>query len=417
MLMNTSGMKKKVWLATGIAILLTVAICMASLAIATCDKNNDTTPTRISFEEGAPLIIDQSGELRAVWIGYMSEGYITAEKIDTMVERCKSIGANAIIFHVRPFSDALYKSSIFPWSHVAAGEQGKAPKDGFDPLAYIIERSHAEGLQLHAWVNPLRIQLGGGRTPDTLADSNPYVKWRSDDDPANDRWVIDYNKGKYYDPSVPQVRELITAGMVELAENYNVDGLHWDDYFYPAEDASFDDSAAYEQYTNGGGTLSLLDWRTDNINRLVSGVYSAVHAVREDCVFGISPAGNIGNCLRAGADVHKWCAEKGFIDYICPQIYWPFSSDVAPFAERCREWKAMVKEPSVRFYVGLALYKVGTDADKGKWQGSTDEIARQIEFLRTDEIAANGYMIFSYENLFTDLTNEETENIRRCNEG
>ena len=249
-------------------------------------------------------------ELRGVWVAYLSLDGVDAAAIDRMVADAKANGLNAIFFHVRPFGDALYPSAYYPWSHLVTGTQGQAPADGFDPLGYAVEAAHREGIQLHAWLNPLRIMLHSGTYPPSLAEDNPYVIWRGDDDPSNDDWVIDYRKGKYYNPAIPQVRERIVAGVREIVERYNVDGIHWDDYFYPAPDDSFDDSAAYSRYRAEGGSLSLAAWRTENISTLVRAVYSAVRQADPTCVFGISPAGNIGNCLDAGADVNTWGSTK-----------------------------------------------------------------------------------------------------------
>ncbi|MBE6765035.1 MAG: hypothetical protein E7546_04040 [Ruminococcaceae bacterium] len=347
-------------------------------------------------------------EMRAVWVPYMSLYGLTKEGIDKIVSDCRNIGANAIIFHVRPFGDAVYDSEFFPWSHLLTGTQGADP--GYDPLEYVIEKAHENGMELHAWINPLRISLSGG-TPSPLSADNPYTKWRTDSDPSNDSWVVDYNGGKYYNPAVPEVRRLIIDGMVEIAAKYNVDGIHWDDYFYPAEDSSFGDGAQYSAYTASGGTASLIEWRTENINTLIRESYSRIKATDSSCIFGISPAGNIQNCLNAGADVYKWCSSGGYIDYICPQIYWTFESKVAPFDARCREWKAMVTNDDIDFYVGLALYKAGSDADGGQWKRSTNIIARQIEYLRSDAVRADGFMLYSYEYISGSQTFSEMENL------
>ncbi len=358
------------------------------------------------------ILLSEEDELRAVWIPYMSVYMVTPEKIDRMVADCKAAGANAIVFHVRAFGDAMYDSMYFPYSHLLTGIQGVAPAEGFDPLEYVIDAAHANGMQLHAWVNPLRIQLAGGNVPASLSEDNPYMMWRNDSDPANDDWVVDYNGGKFYNPAVEEVRALIVNGMAELAANYRVDGLHWDDYFYPANDESFDDSARYQSYLSSGGDMTLRQWRTENINTLVCDVYNKVKATNSNCVFGISPAGNIENCLAMGADVYKWCSTSGYIDYICPQVYWTFDSTAAPFDRRTAEWKSMVTCEGVDFYVGLALYKAGSDADGGKWLRSDSIIADQIEYLRSDGIKADGFMLYSYDYLTGEQTAAEMENYR-----
>ena len=358
-----------------------------------------------------PVSTDE--EMRAVWIPYLSQNNIDKAAIDKMVADCLNIGANTIIFHVRPFGDAVYDSAIFPWSHVVSGTQGFGPTAGFDPLEYMVEQAHAHELELHAWINPLRIQLANGSLPTFISEDNPYTVWRTDDDPENDDWVIDYQKGKFYNPAHPQVRQLLIDGMLELVNNYDIDGIHWDDYFYPAANESFDDSLAYTAYTEAGGTMSLLEWRTENINSLVHDSYAAVKAADPDCQFGISPQGNIGNCLRIGADVYEWCSTPGYIDYICPQVYWTFDNTVAPFEKRCIEWRDMITCDGISLYIGLALYKAAGTADGGKWQKADDDIAQQIECLRKEGIDAEGFMLYSYQYLSIEGWEGEVSAVRQ----
>ncbi|MBQ9902068.1 MAG: family 10 glycosylhydrolase [Clostridia bacterium] len=356
--------------------------------------------------------ITDSEEMRGVWVAYLSLNGVNKSMIDDMVADAKSNGLNTIFLHVRPFGDALYKSDYYPWSHLVTGTQGEAPEDGFDPLAYAVEAAHREGIALHAWLNPLRIMLANGVYPPSLSDDNPYNVWRNDDNPDNDNWVIDYQKGKFYNPAVPEVRELIVNGTREIVERYDVDGVHWDDYFYPAYDASFNDSASYTAYTAEGGTLSLADWRRSNINELVKAVYSAVKEADSYCSFGISPAGNIDNCMSMGADVKTWGSSEGYVDYLIPQVYWTSDNTVAPFEPTCRKWNELVTSDSVRLYIGLALYKAGSNDDSGKWKKADDIIMNQVLFTRSGEIDAGGFVLYSYAYLDSEQTAEEMKNLR-----
>lgn len=351
-------------------------------------------------------------EMRGVWVAYLSLDGVNKEKIDTIVAKAKENGMNTIFLHVRPFGDALYKSAYYPWSHLVTGTQGEAPADGFDPLAYAVESAHREGIALHAWLNPLRIMLANGVYPPSLSENNPYNVWRNDDNADNDNWVIDYQKGKFYNPAVPEVRELIVNGTREIVERYNVDGVHWDDYFYPAYDESFDDSSSYNAYKEQGGGLSLNDWRTQNINELVKAVYSAVKSADSECLFGISPAGNIDNCLRMGADVKTWGSKVGYVDYLIPQIYWSSDNSIAPFEPTCRKWNELVTSPDVKLYIGLALYKAGSDSDGGKWKKADDIIMNQVLYTRGDEINASGFVLYSYAYFDSEQTTEEMKNLR-----
>lgn len=197
---------------------------------------------------------------------------------------------NVLIVQVRPFGDALYESKYFPWSHLLTGRQGINP--GYDPLAYMVQAAHKEGMEIHAWINPLRIQTES--SPPELAQSNPYQQWRRDPEKAG--WTASAGSGKYYNPAYPEVRTLIADGAREIVENYDVDGIHFDDYFYPTEDPSFDE-VAYSAYKEeqGENALSLEQWRQENINLLIQEVYTAVKEADPDVVFGVSPQANLEN--------------------------------------------------------------------------------------------------------------------------
>jgi len=323
-------------------------------------------------------------EMRAVWVPYMNLNMSKEEdksekafqkKFDAIVAGAKNCGMNTLIVHVRPFGDALYPSAYFPWSHVVGGTQGVNP--GYDPLAYMVEASHKAGMKLHAWVNPMRIQVSG--TPSILAQGNPYNTWNSD--AAKAGWAVDSGGGKYYNPAYPQVRRLISDGVKEIAKNYNVDGIQFDDYFYPTQDGSFDKSA-YDAYcasaSKHGTPLSLPEWRRGNINALVSLVYSEIKSVKPNLPFGIAPQGNVQNDMNMGADVASWCSAQGYVDYICPQLYVNFENPVLPFDTAAQSWRKMVVNTNVKLYLGLAVYKSGSDADSGTWQKSNNILAQQV---------------------------------------
>lgn len=407
-------MKKEVWLPL-CAILLIASVIFAFLIIPY--ENNASTPaisvlTRtdaIGAGDASETENDTEQEMRAIWVPYMSLTGITEEKIDAIVDDAEKYGYNAIIFHVRPFADAFYESELFPTSHLARGVQGE--ELDFDPLEYVIRKAHEKNIEVHAWVNPLRIQHHSGTIPSQLSEDNPYNIFRNDSIESNDCYVIDYEKGKFFNAGEAGARKYIIDGICEIAERYDVDGIHWDDYFYPADDDSFDDSESYERYRAAGGEMSLLEWRTENINMLVGDTYRAVKEIDSSIVFGISPQGNIGNCLNMGADIYEWCSIEGYIDYICPQIYWSFDHAVAPFDEMCLKWRDIVTSPSVKFYIGLALYKAGSDSDNGTWEGADDILAREVRYARGENIAADGFMIYSYEYLNMENTKTEVYNL------
>ena len=244
---------------------------------------------------GASVI--RSDELRGVWISYLDWERLPADQesfkreVDKMIDRCLELKMNAVFVHVRPDADAVYPSAYFPWSRFVTGTQGQNP--GYDPLAIFVKAAHNKGLQFHAWINPYRV-TGYHNTWEQVSDQNPAKKWLTDADPSNDRWVLKQNGAYYFNPAIPQVRELIINGVREIAQKYTVDGIHFDDYFYPEVDNSnasrwFDKP----EYDASGSSLTIAQWRRENVNELIRGVYRAVKEARPSAKFGISPEGYV----------------------------------------------------------------------------------------------------------------------------
>lgn len=373
-------------------------------------ESNVSKPTENEYD------YKELDEMRGIWIPFMSldmKGTDYSEsafksKFDNIVEQSKAYGLNTLVVHVRPYGDSLYPSEIFPWSHLLTGTQGNNP--GFDPLAYMVEKTHAEGLEFHAWVNPLRIQ--SKETPSILAENNPYNQWRNDNDTSNDDYVVDFDNGKYYNPAYPQVQAKIISGIREIVKNYEVDAVQFDDYFYPTQDPSFD-KVAYDKYcskiNNGAVALSLQEWRTNNINTLISGVYSAIKNENNKVKFGISPQCNIQNDINMCADVYTWGSVSGYVDYLCPQVYVSFTHPTLTFDKSAKQWKDLVSNENVKLYYGLAVYKAGSDVDSGTWQGSSDILKQQIEYGRS--LDSDGFMLYSWDYMNTEQTKEEVNNV------
>ena len=353
----------------------------------------------------------QTGEteeetLVGVWVPYFSLD--TAEHTqEAFEEHYKQIaqtaqekGINAMFVHVRPFSDALYPSAYYPWSHILTGTQGRDP--GYDPLQFMIDTTHQLGMEFHAWINPLRVKTA--ETPAALADNNPYGTLGAE----SPGYFMEYDGGVYLNPAYPAVRSLIAGGAAEIAQNYDVDGIHFDDYFYPSEDASLD-SAAYEAYTQTvEQPLPLLEWRAANINAMVAQVYESVKAAREQVVFGISPQGNIQNDEVMGADVKTWAAVPGYVDYLAPQLYFSFENQALPYQQALEEWAALPRHQGLKLYAGLALYKAGTDADGGTWLTRDNIIALQAEAALN--AGYQGVILYSSEYLDAAQAAKELEN-------
>lgn len=351
--------------------------------------------------------VDTDTQMRGVWVSsvynldYPSAQTTNAATLmaeaDTILDNCAALGFNAVFLQVRPSSDALYASSIFPWSRYLTGTQGVSPSNGFDPLAYWVSGAHARGMELHAWLNPYRITKNGDSEWETLSADNPAKQ--------HPEWVVKYEDNYYFDPALPEVRELVVNGALEIVRGYDVDGVHLDDYFYPGSD--FDDSASYARY--GAGWSDLGDWRRDNVNQLVAALDSSLHSADPSISFGISPAGiwdNAPGNPRGSAtkgrssysqiycDSLYWI-ESGIVDYICPQVYWNIGFEAADFSILLDWWADAVSGTDVKLYIGMAAYRSAEAADASSvWYGSS-EIERQLSLIDSTG-KANGSVQFRY---------------------
>lgn len=363
---------------------------------------------------------EETEEVRAIWLSYLdlkamllaSGDQSAGEKqftknIETAFDNMQALGLNTVIAQVRPFSDALYESELFPWSYLAAGAEGKDPV--FDPLEIMVEQAHARGMRLEAWINPYRVR-NGANTREMSAGNPANAMLKTGD-------AIQYNGAITYNPASKKAQQLIVDGVKEIVENYDVDGIHFDDYFYPTTDMAFD-KASYQSYRSAGGTLDQADWRRQNVNDLVKAVYAAIKEIDEDVVFGISPQGNMDNNYNNQfIDVEEWLTEDGYIDYICPQIYFGFQNRTCPYAETVKAWDQQITN-DVKLYVGLAPYKIGledTYAGNGKWEwaNNDDLLARMVETARESE-NYQGFSLFRYDSVFcpqSDVKNDVKQEV------
>lgn len=351
-----------------------------------------------------------SGEMRGVWVSFYELSDIKTFEIfkarfDGIIADAERLGFNAIFMHVRSHGDAFYRSAIFPMTARIGftdsnGDPIQGVDPGYDPLEYAVSAAHAAGLQLHAWINPYRVWTLSGDITD-LAKNNPARVIVEDGDSDNDEAVIIREGSIFYNPASELARGIIISGITEVIRNYAVDGVHFDDYFYPTTSASFDKSS-YDAYLDAGGRLSLDDWRRDNVNKLVEGAYSAVKAVR-DIPFGISPAGNIERVVNEEyADVRLWGSSAGYVDYLCPQVYWGFEHKSFPFVQTCTVWLNVISSESVKIYIGLPAYKLG-QTDSGAGSGSAEFktgkaiIARMVDSVRT--LGCDGFVVYNMESI------------------
>lgn len=273
----------------------------------------------------------------------------------------KASGCNTVYFHVRSFDDAIYPSQVTGWSKYLTST-GRAPS--YNPLKILIELAHRQGLKFHAWMNPYRVTMKKVLDPASAATTNRIVR---------------------------QVREIVN--------NYAVDGIHFDDYFYPTNE---------KKYNKVSKAV-----RKSNVNRMVQSVYNTVKAKSKKLKFGISPAGDINYCEKIGADVKTWLSKSGYVDYIVPQIYWSdqyimSGKQTALFSTRLASWRNInvLDKP---MYAGLALYKTGYSLkeDPG-WKKSSNNIARQLQIIRAGN--TEGYVLFSYRDLVRSGAAKELKN-------
>lgn len=399
---------------------------LCSLMLAGCLLAAGTPAQALAAPQVAA--VERSDELRGVWISYLDWEQMPSNElgfereVDKILQRCVDLKMNAVFVHVRPDADAMYPSSYYPWSRFVTGVQGKNP--GYDPLAYFVKAAHSRGLQFHAWINPYRV-TGYHNTWDQVSENSPAKQWLSDTDTSNDRWVLKQNGAYYLNPAVPQVQELIINGVREVAQKYSVDGIHFDDYFYPEVDNN-DPNRWFDkpEYEASGSSLDISTWRRENINTLVRGVYQAVKAVKPAVQFGISPEGYVDHLrsdTRLFADVDTWMSNDGYIDYIMPQIYWGFEhkladGSAAPFAfsNNLKTWLDLKSKGNVKLYLGLAMYKTGSDTKDNnevpEWLRRDDIMRRQVEAGRaTGQVS--GYCFYAYSSFQEEACQKEVANL------
>lgn len=361
-----------------------------------------------------------TGEIKAVWIsqfdlqGVLKEGSKQRSQksftalFQNMLKNLKSCGFNTLFIQARPYSDSFYPSDYFPWSEMVTGSYSAAAS--YDPFGIMVSEARKAGFSVHGWLNPMRGMKEAQIKQ--VDDRFPIKKWYNDpkkrgvniglaSDGKSMRW--------YYNPAVPEVRQLIADGAKEILKKYDLDGIHIDDYFYNGG-MKFD-AGQYQAYQKAGGKLTLSEWRQEQTSALVRELYQAVKSVNPKALFGVSPAGNVNNNYSSlSADVKLWCREKGYIDYICPQIYFGFEHKIVPFAETAAQWSGFItKESGVFLLGGLTLGKAGNvdsgakEEGKDEWTKHNDILKRSVLEIRKQS-HAKGIVLFSYQYLFDPIT-------------
>ena len=346
--------------------------------------------------------------VKSVWITYYELSEFTdnasenefKKRVSQAFKTLSKNGFNRVTVQVRPFADAFYNSSYFQTSSYLVGNRGDELK--YDALKIMTELAHKYHLEIEAWINPYRI-----------SNSTDFSEIPSDDivmkykDTEN---IIVCDTGIYFNPASPDANSLIVNGVKEIVMNYDVNSICFDDYFYPTKNKSIDKDL-YKKYKDDGGKLSLDDWRRENVSNMISSVYRSIKEINENVTFGISPASNIENNYNSlYADVEKWATNDGYVDYLCPQIYFGFQNENQPFMSTTKKWIQMAE---CDLYVALPLYKSSLEDEFAGESGrqefvkNNNIVARQVTYLsKFDEV--KGFYVFSYSSL---KDNEETKNL------
>lgn len=335
-------------------------------------------------------------DMRAVWISTVySADYPSVQNDEqkqkqefiTKLDEIKNMGLNTVVVQMRPKADAFYQSNINPWSEILTGTQGKNP--GYDPMAFMIEETHKRDMEFHAWLNPYRITTSG-TDMSVLAENHP-ARLHTD-------WVITYNNGLYYDPANEAVKQHICDTVAEIVTNYNVDAIHFDDYFYP------NGYPLNEGETQDGQQANQ---RRANVNDMIRRVHDTIKSIKSDVAFGVSPMGiwkNKGSDATGSdtkgaegyyavyGDVRTWI-KNGYVDYIVPQIYWARGTAAADYETLIKWWTEEVKNTNVDLYIGQGIYK--------------DDVAAEIgeELLLNEQYGVKGSFYFSLRDLLDNRQN------------
>jgi len=367
-----------------IALILSVLFILCS-----CDRLPNASVENTDFSQnGVWFTYNEINDMLASLEGFETQ-------LNNAVENCRKLNITNVYIHTRAYCDSLYPSSFFPIIK-------SAERFEYDVFLKIIEAFHKVGIKVHAWVNPYRV-LTSSDNINKLCEQSPAYKWLKDENVTNDKNVCFYN-GIYLNPAETEVQNLILNGIREIITNYKVDGIHFDDYFYPTKSEDFD-KESYKIYKNGSeNPLSLDDWRRQNVNGLISGCYSLIKKYDKDIVFSVSPAASIEkNYTDLYADVRQWIFE-GYIDVVIPQLYfgYDYSDNQFKFNNILKEWLSIC-DKKVDLLIGLAAYKIGThtEADGKEWQTQTDIIARQVKEC-LDSGNVKGCIFFSYSSLFSE---------------
>jgi uncharacterized lipoprotein YddW (UPF0748 family) len=382
------------------------------------EDRSKTTPEATTVSFSTQKTENKGNKIYAVWLTYSEIGSFVKNKteseyrksLEALFENLKENKINTVFYQCRAFCDSFYNSDIFPVSkYITANSNIPA----FDPFEIFLEKAEKYNISVHCWINPYRISYDADFK--NLPKNSPARKLYK----ADENTLIVCKEGIFLNPATDEARALVLSGIREILKKYRVDGIHFDDYFYP-ETKEINDDELYKEYKKQGGKLSLAEWRRENVNVLVSSVYSFVKSHNENMIFSISPSADIEKCKNVFfCDVEKWCREEGFVDLIIPQIYYGFENEEMAFEKVFKEWDDLCKNQNVKLLCGLAAYKCGREdkfAGKGKneWTENVNILSTQYEQALVSPVW-QGFSLFSYSYCFgdnvTEISKKEIKNL------
>lgn len=338
-------------------------------------------------------------EFRGAWVATVKNiDWPSSKNLDTdqqkkelikLLDTFNSLNFNAVIFQIRPVADAFYNSKYEPWSEYLTGSNGEKPTPYYDPLAFIIDETHKRGMEFHAWLNPYRAMVDYKESKSNglnLIDENP-------------EWFVNYGKHKYFNPGIPEVRAYTNKVVADIVQNYNIDAIHFDDYFYPYKinGKNFPDENSFKKYGADFYPNKLDDWRRNNVNQIIEELATTIKSIKPWVQFGISPFGvwknkstdPLGSDTEAGqtnyddlyADILLWL-KNGWLDYVLPQAYWFIGHEKADYQTIAKWWAENSYETNL--YLGQGVYKLDKQSKKDAWKNNNPtEIGKQIDLNRS----------------------------------
>jgi len=363
-----------------------------TLLLVSCSKDSDPITPNPEPEPPVTTLKFPGKEMRAAWIatvysldwpGGETDMAKQKAKYIEQLNKLKELKFNAVVFQVKGMGDAFYNSPYEPWSAAISGTRGVDP--GYDVLKFLIDETHARGMEFHAWINPYRIS-----TRASSATAFPALHASIDAS-----WVKDYETIRIYNPAVPEVRQRLNDIVKDLITKFNVDGIHFDDYFYP-EGQNHNDDAEFTKY--GAGYSSKENFRRGNVDKAIEGVYNTIKATKPAVVFSVSPAPNKDNNYNVlFADIAKWTS-SGWVDIVMPQLYQEIGNQYNPFERNLATWVQFRGQAKV--VVGHAAYKFGDPAMGAAFQ-SPDELQRQFNLTRNND-RVFGSVMYSMKSIMTN---------------